>query len=98
MKFCNRCGCKVDRESELDYPWFCPNCDENRYNVETDAAMELNLKRILYGLYLHDWVNTHDEGDPVCFSEFLDNEYLDLGWMANLMFKYDFPAKIQESE
>jgi Zn finger protein HypA/HybF involved in hydrogenase expression len=105
VRFCNRCGCKADRETELDYPWYCPNCDENLYNVETDAADELDLAWILYGLYLHDWVNTHDEGEPVCFNEFLDNEYLDVDWMVSLMVKYalghmidEYRTRVQESE
>lgn len=96
MRFCNRCGCKVDKETELDYPWYCQNCDENMFNVETNTVEELDPKRILYGLYLHDWVNTHDEGEPVCFGEFLDNEYLDTDWMVSLMVKYSLEHMIDE--
>ena len=88
MRFCAKCGCKVDEGTETDYPWYCPNCDENLFCIETDTERELEYKEILYGLYLHNWVTTHDEGEPVCFSEFLNNEYLDVDSMAYLMFKY----------
>lgn len=105
MRFCNRCGCKVDRETELDYPWYCPNCDENLFNVETDRADELDFAWVLYGWYLHDWVKTHDEGDPVCFDEFQTNEYLDEEWMLGLLNKYaleyaifEYRTKVQEGE
>ena len=32
---CNRCNNKVEIETELDYPYYCPNCDENMYEFET---------------------------------------------------------------
>ena len=88
MRFCAKCGCKVDRTTRSDYPWYCPNCDENLFYIETDTERELEYKEILYGLYLHNWVTTHDEGEPVCFSEFLNNEYLDVDFMTYLMFEY----------
>lgn len=31
---CNRCGHKVEVERELDYPYYCPTCDENKYSFE----------------------------------------------------------------
>lgn len=34
-RFCNRCGCKIEVEKELDYPFYCPNCDENMFKFET---------------------------------------------------------------
>ena len=95
----------MDKETELDYPWYCPNCDENMFNVETNTVDELGLAWILYGLYLHDWIATHDEGDPVRFYEFIMNEYLDDEWMVGLMVKYslehiinEYRTEVQESE
>lgn len=38
-RYCNRCGEIVRRETEKElrreYPFFCPNCDENMYRFET---------------------------------------------------------------
>lgn len=31
---CKRCGHTVEVERELDYPYYCPDCDENKYNFE----------------------------------------------------------------
>lgn len=35
-KFCPRCGEQlcVEHHPELDYPYYCPQCDENFYNIE----------------------------------------------------------------
>lgn len=105
MRFCNRCGCKVDRETELDYPWVCPNCDENMFNVETYAVEELDLEWILYGLYLHDWIANHDVDDHARFDEFLVKEYLDEEQMIGLLVNYylehmvdEYRTRIQESD
>ena len=35
MKKCNRCNTKVEIEKDLDYPYYCPECDENMYDFET---------------------------------------------------------------
>jgi len=35
MKVCRRCNTEVEVEKELDYPYYCPECDENVYEVET---------------------------------------------------------------
>lgn len=88
MRFCTKCGCKVDKDTETDYSWYCPNCDENLFYIETDTERELEYKEILYGLYLHNWVTIHNEGEPVCFSEFLDNEYHETELMTELIEKY----------
>jgi len=32
--FCPRCGHELVRETELDYPWLCEECDENFYDFE----------------------------------------------------------------
>ena len=34
VRRCGRCGGVVRREKNLDYPYYCPNCDENLYNFE----------------------------------------------------------------
>ncbi len=34
-RFCNRCNTEVERETKLDYPYYCPQCDENLYSFET---------------------------------------------------------------
>lgn len=93
IRICGKCGCKVDRETELDYPWVCPNCNKNMFNVETDTIYELSISKVLYGLYLHDWLSDHDEGDPVCFNEFMDNEFWDTEIVANLFTKYELPGE-----
>lgn len=31
---CNRCGHVVEVEQVLDYPYYCPECDENKYKFE----------------------------------------------------------------
>ena len=35
-KFCPRCGGQlcIEHHPELDYPYYCPQCDENFYNIE----------------------------------------------------------------
>ena len=40
-KYCFRCHCKLCEETELDYPYYCPECDENMYDFET-----LNYKEV----------------------------------------------------
>lgn len=39
------------------------------------SPMEVRL--LTYGLYVSDWMNNHDEGMPVSFNEFVDNEYME---------------------
>lgn len=34
LRRCGRCGGVVRREKKLDYPYYCPRCDENLYNFE----------------------------------------------------------------
>ena len=33
-KYCFRCNTKLEEEKELDYPYYCPTCDENMYSFE----------------------------------------------------------------
>ena len=37
IRICNRCGHEVEVENhkDIDYPYYCPNCDENMYEIET---------------------------------------------------------------
>ena len=36
IRVCLRCGSEVRKEKEnIDYPYYCPNCDENMYEFET---------------------------------------------------------------
>lgn len=37
---CCRCGYEVVEENDLDYPFYCPVCDENLYAFETNIAEE----------------------------------------------------------
>ncbi|MCA1064717.1 hypothetical protein QTG56_24205 (plasmid) [Rossellomorea sp. AcN35-11] len=34
MKICKKCGTEVTIEKELDYEYYCSNCDENLYEFE----------------------------------------------------------------
>lgn len=38
-KYCIKCGSKVKKESDKilkkEYPYYCPECDENLYSFET---------------------------------------------------------------
>jgi hypothetical protein len=35
LRRCGRCGGVVRREKKLDYPYYCPRCDENLFEFET---------------------------------------------------------------
>ena len=37
IRKCKKCGGIVLFETELDYPYYCPNCDENMYEFETEV-------------------------------------------------------------
>ena len=51
-----------------------------------DALMSWCTFRLaVYGLYCNDYMRTHEEGMvPACFSEFMDNDYLDYDAMHEL--------------
>lgn len=34
-RYCHRCGTEVLYEHNLDYPYYCPTCDENMFHFET---------------------------------------------------------------
>lgn len=44
-RLCGFCGTPVKKETKLDYPFYCPQCDENRYRSETIHKREINRKR-----------------------------------------------------
>lgn len=100
MRFCNRCGCKVDVETEIPYYEFvCWNHDENLDRWETFESYD--VVDILYGCYLHDWIHEHygknyDDLDPVCFDEFMDNEFRCEEWMEYLLTLYGMHHKIAD--
>lgn len=102
MILCDRCGCKVDVKKEgTQYRCYCPNCDENRHGTEcfdTDDLMD-----ILYGLYLHEWSKSlrHSQArfadmEPVCRSEFTDNELLDEEYIVYLLSMHGLWHRIPE--
>lgn len=41
-KICKRCGTEVQKEKDAElaeeYPYYCPNCDENMYSFECKEA------------------------------------------------------------
>ena len=39
-RVCFRCGTEVKKEKNkyIDYPYYCPNCDENMYSFETNIV------------------------------------------------------------
>lgn len=47
MKICKRCGTPVEVETELDYPYYCPECDENMYEFEVTEAT--HTESVSYG-------------------------------------------------
>lgn len=58
---CGKCGTSVRRETKLDYPFYCPHCDENLYRFETIHKRELKQKQTrndtsegVVRLYSHD--------------------------------------------
>ena len=40
-RFCKYCGTQVRKETKLDYPFYCPRCDENLYRFETLSKREI---------------------------------------------------------
>ena len=35
IRKCKRCKSILELERNLDYPYFCPNCDENMFSFES---------------------------------------------------------------
>ena len=52
-----------------------------------------DVRYIAYGIYCDDWIRTHDEGTPVCFNEFIDNEYLDFDYIHYLFCNDEYEAE-----
>ena len=47
------------------------------------------MKRILYAIYFIKYLLTHDKGNyPVCYNEWLDNEYAEGYYFQELNMKY----------
>lgn len=46
-RLCIRCGAMVKRETEktIDYPFYCPGCDENMYRFETIPLRQLKRNK-----------------------------------------------------
>ena len=44
MRVCNKCQTEVENEKVLDYPYYCPNCDENMYEIETTELKEKTVE------------------------------------------------------
>ncbi len=39
IMICNKCRSEVREEKELDYPYYCKNCDENMYSFEVTPRL-----------------------------------------------------------
>lgn len=44
-RVCRRCGTEVVKETEptIDYPYYCPECDENMYTFETVEVLDVDF-------------------------------------------------------
>ena len=42
-RHCKICSAEVEIETceDIDYPYYCPSCDENRYEFETATKEEI---------------------------------------------------------
>ena len=52
-RYCHRCGTEVLYERYLDYPYYCPTCDENMFHFETYrkwCTQELKLFPVMYDM------------------------------------------------
>ncbi|RHF02010.1 hypothetical protein DW701_17450 [Bacteroides eggerthii] len=48
-KLCGKCRQPVEKETKLDYPYYCPHCDENLYEFETvQEATRKVIRREIY--------------------------------------------------
>lgn len=62
-KICTRCGTgvlpEVDKGLKEEYPFYCPNCDENMYSFECEDIME-NIEerknKIIRYLVIEDYI------------------------------------------
>lgn len=60
---CRKCSCVVlhEHEEDVDYPYYCPSCDENLYSCEVDKVDDE-----VFTEYLHH-----------SMARFSDDEYYD---------------------
>ena len=83
-RFCKHCGTQVRKETNLDYPFYCPRCNENMYRSETLSKSEIKkcsqkepkyeISQGVERLYSHDiewWL----DGEELTFSE-VDEEHI----------------------
>ena len=50
-RYCVKCGHAVQYERILDYPFYCPHCDENMYTLKHTEEDELQGKSKSKGCY-----------------------------------------------
>ena len=43
--FCFKCDSKLAKEKELDYPFFCEECEENMFAFEANIIKYNKIKR-----------------------------------------------------
>lgn len=44
IRVCCRCNTPVEEEKEIpQYPYYCPECDENEYEFETKLVNNVSL-------------------------------------------------------
>lgn len=63
----------------------------------------IEVRHVAYALYVKDWMSCHDEGMPVCYDEFVDNEYMDCFIEINDLFEKEgltdwIPAYLNDDE
>ena len=50
MKICKRCGAPVLKETDLElsqeYPFYCPNCDENMFSFEVEEPSLPTIRKL----------------------------------------------------
>ncbi len=64
--FCLRCGNKVEVEPVLDYPYYCPECDENMYSFEVTTGA--SRKPSEHGTRERSILLTEAEIEFICFA------------------------------
>lgn len=57
-RICSRCGCVVcvEHDEDIDYPYYCPDCQENKYRIEVtqvddedwDECLKDSIGRFMY--------------------------------------------------
>lgn len=96
MKFCDRCGCKVDESGTHGYRYSCPIHDEDLFLVEVFESHD--VRDILYGCHLHRWAQdpSDDRVDPLPYEIFMDYEFRDHMQMEYLLTMYGMHHKLAD--